>query len=118
MDAQMEKFYKIIHNRLITQDFLQLKFMFEVRNKKIMKLKFTLLKHQSIHMFHLCWNILVKDTFILYLDYSKKFLLWFPVSTFLISLIHSLPSKVSFIKNKSDYFTLLFKIVKWLPITL
>ena len=50
----METFYKIIHNRLITQDFLQLKFMFKVRNKKIMKLKFTLLKHQSIHMFHLC----------------------------------------------------------------
>lgn len=54
MDAQMEKLYKIIHNRLITQDFLELKFMFEARNLKMMKLKFTLFKHQSIHMFHLC----------------------------------------------------------------
>ena len=32
MDAQMEKFYKIIQNRLITQDFSELKFMFEIRN--------------------------------------------------------------------------------------
>lgn len=38
MDVQKEKFYnKTVQNRLITQDFLLLKFMFKVRNKKCQK---------------------------------------------------------------------------------
>ena len=74
MDAQMEKFYKIIQNRLTTQDVLSLKFMFEGRNKRIIKLRSSFFQHQFIHVFPLCINILVKDSIILHLDYCRNFL--------------------------------------------